>query len=303
MKKFVIRIFVFSLPILLCFIAIEGTLRNIPNNYTYKAHYIKNNAAEIETLILGNSHTFFGVNPSYMPPKTFNAAQVSQSLNYDYHILINRETNWKKLKKIYLPISYFTMWSNLNTGIESWRSKFYYHSYGIKENLDFKDYFFISQKFSTSIRDVSKFLLKKKDHVECNEFGWGTRYNSKKLMNLEVTGASASKRHTKKISSPEIMEVFDKNRWYLNEISIWAKKKEVEVVFFTPPAYISYINNLDSKQFSLTVKTINSIVNKHHNCKYINLINSSIFKKEDFYDADHLNGIGAKKLSELLTKL
>ena len=110
MKKFIKRIIYFLIPILLFFICLEITLRKIPNDYKYKSEYINKSSSQIETLILGSSHSYYGVNPYYMSPNTFNNAHVSQSLNFDYQILMSKSKDWKKLKKIYLPISYFSFW-------------------------------------------------------------------------------------------------------------------------------------------------------------------------------------------------
>ena len=286
---------------MLCFVCLELTLRKIPNDYKYKSEYINKNSSQIETLILGSSHSYYGVNPYFMSPNAFNNAHVSQPLSFDYQILMSKSKDWKKLKKIYLPISYFSFWSDLRNSSESWRSKFYYHTYDIDDNLSFQDKFFISQKFRISIIHFYNFIFKGKDHLRINDLGWGLRYDSKTSKNLQISALSASKRHSKNnIYSNDNKDIFSKNVWYLNQISKWAKTNGVEVIFFTPPAHISYINNLNPEQLSITRNTIRNISDKYDNCNYIDLMESSFFEKEDFYDADHLNEKGAKKLSELL---
>jgi hypothetical protein len=301
MKKFIKRIIYFLIPILLFFICLEITLRKIPNDYKYKSEYINKSSSQIETLILGSSHSYYGVNPYYMSPNTFNNAHVSQSLNFDYQILMSKSKDWKKLKKIYLPISYFSFWSDLSNGLESWRSKFYYHAYDIDDNLSFQDKFFITQKFTISIRHFYNFIFKGKDLFQINDLGWGLGYDSKKSNNLQISALSASKRHSiNNIYSNDNKDIFSKNVWYLNQISNWAKTNGVEVIFFTPPAHISYINNLNPEQLSITRNTISNISDKYDNCNYIDLMESSFFEKKDFFDSDHLNEKGAKKLSELL---
>lgn len=41
----------------------------------------------------------------------------------------------------------------------------------------------------------------------------------------------------------------------------------------------------------------------YENCTYVNMINDSTFIAKDFFDADHLSEIGAKKLSIKLDRL
>lgn len=303
MKKFIKRIIYFLIPILLCFFCLEIILRKIPNDYKYKSEYINNNSYQIETLILGNSHSLYGVNPYYMSPNTFNNAHVSQSLNFDYHILMSKSNNWKKLKRIFLPISYFSFWYDLSNSLESWRVKSYY-PYEIEEishNLSLEDKFYFTQKFTISIRQVYNFIFKSKGNLQINDLGWGLGFDSKKSKNLQISALSASKRHSKNnIYSDDNKDLFSKNKWYLNQISNWAKKNGVEVIFFIPPAHISYLNSLNPEQLLITRNTINNISDKYDNCNYIDLSKSSFFEEKDFFDADHLNEKGAKKLSELL---
>ncbi|MDR2410253.1 MAG: hypothetical protein LBE13_19380 [Bacteroidales bacterium] len=87
MRKFIVRTFLYLLPVLLFLILLEILLRNIPNDYSYKKKYLDTQFCNIETLILGNSHSFYGIDPVYFSTNTFNAAHVSQSLDYDYEIL------------------------------------------------------------------------------------------------------------------------------------------------------------------------------------------------------------------------
>jgi len=87
MSKFIIRTLLFSLPVLALFIVMEILLRQIPNDYLLKKKYLDNHSKEIETLILGSSHSFYGINPLYFSNNTFNASHISQSLDYDFAIL------------------------------------------------------------------------------------------------------------------------------------------------------------------------------------------------------------------------
>ena len=46
------------------------------------------------------------------------------------------------------------------------------------------------------------------------------------------------------------------------------------------------------------VKTAESIASEYDNCVYVNLISDNRFNDKDFFDADHLTEIGAKKFSK-----
>ena len=123
MKKFLFHVSKIIIPIVLFFLVLEIAIRNIPNDYQLKKEYLDKNAEEINTLILGSSHTFYGVNPEYFSKKTFNAAYVSQSLDLDFEILNAYNSKLKKLKTVIIPISYFSLFETLETDIEKWRIK------------------------------------------------------------------------------------------------------------------------------------------------------------------------------------
>jgi hypothetical protein len=67
-----------------------------------------------------------------------------------------------------------------------------------------------------------------------------------------------------------------------------------------PPAYETYRDNLNRAQLTLTIQKTTDIANSNSNCTFINLMADTTFKATDFYDADHLNEIGARKLSLLI---
>src|SRR5690606_14956820 len=98
------QLLIFSIPILLSLLFLEVFVRQIPNDYSYKRDYLDKNANLVETLFLGNSHIYFGINPEHMGPNTFNGAHISQSLDYDYKILSKYQDRWKELKFIIIPM-------------------------------------------------------------------------------------------------------------------------------------------------------------------------------------------------------
>jgi hypothetical protein len=50
-------------------------------------------------------------------------------------------------------------------------------------------------------------------------------------------------------------------------------------------------------------KEISNVVKLHPNVEYFSFMQDKRFKKEDFKDADHLNGLGAKKLTVIIDQM
>lgn len=184
-------------------IAIELMIRTVPNDYQYKNDYLKKNGNQIEVLFLGSSHAYYGINPEYIELNSFNASEVSQSIKYDYLILDKYIDHLKELKVIFLDISYFSLFNNLEESVEPWRVKYYNlyynlnsHPFSLKYNYEVLD----SDIYNT-IREIAAFYIKNKSKIFCNRLGYGLSYKNQQDLNLDITGINAAKRHTKSDSN------------------------------------------------------------------------------------------------------
>jgi len=299
MKRFLLNTLYILLPLLLIAGIMEVLLQHIPNDYKYKKEYLEKNAENIETLILGSSHAFFGLNPIYFSKKTFNTSNISQSLNYDYQIVNKYLNNSTSLRTIILPISYFTLFGKLEEGEEAWRVKNYVLYYRLNTATKLTNYSEIfSNKFTVNFDRLYAYYIKNESSISCSTLGWGLNYKSTNAQDLSKTGKIASERHTRKdIHSIESQIIFNENITILQSLIEWCISRNVNIVFITPPAYKTYTQCLNKEQLSITVETINDICSQYPNCTYLNLLNDTNFVAKDYYDADHLSEIGAKKLS------
>lgn len=293
MKQFLKKTALFFFPILILCPVTELLLRNVPNDYRYKNDYLKQRSDSLTVLFLGSSHAYYGINPLYIKEKSFNAAYISQSLDLDWGILKKYEKNWKSLKVIVLPISYFSLNAQLNTGIEDWRIKDYIIYYDISGSPKIKDHFeLLNNTLRTNLDRIFAYYLKRKKEVSCNDLGWGTDYNSWKQEDLVATGISAAKRHT---HTDKLM--LARNLEVLKNIIDFARQRNIRVVFFTPPAYKSYTANLQKEQLDQMTSEAAQLAGENRNVTYFNLMNDPSFTANDYFDADHMNEIGAKKLT------
>lgn len=297
MKRFSLNILIFIIPIIIFIIITEYALREIPNDYSYKNNYLKNNAHKIETLFLGSSHTYYGINPDYFPGNSFNASHISQSIDLDYKLINKYSDKFENIKTIVIPIDYFSLFSRTSTGIEYWRMKNYNLYYNLNTSKNPKDnmeLFSISLK--KSIDRIINYYYFGENNITCSVLGYGN--TKRKQQDLIKTGKTAAARHTK-----EDKKFLDESIEIIIEIIEYSRQKKVDVIFFTNPAYKTYRNNLNSAQYQITINTIDSISNKYDNAYYYNLISDETFTQEDFRDADHLNEYGAKKLTNKIAKI
>lgn len=299
MSKFIKNVLVFGAPIIVFFVIIEILIQRIPNDYSYKKSYLDQHSNEIEAFFLGSSHAFYSINPKNIHFNSFNGAHIAQSLDYDLEILRKYEKQTDKLKYIVVPIDYFSLFNRLETGVESWRIKNYNIYYGFNKSYQYKDNFeILNGKLFDNIKRVVHFYWHHKSEVSCNSLGWGTKHNSKNNKDLISTGKAAAKRHAKKRKS-----FFNENLAIVKEIIAIAKFKKAKVIFYTNPGYKTYVSQLNKEQLKITYTTIKRIANSNPNVTYYDFLSDPSFMKEDFFDADHLNEIGAEKFSKKMDSI
>lgn len=301
MSRFIKRVLGYTLPVLGLIVLAEVLLRHIPNDYAYKKNYLDKHAGEIEVLILGNSHDYYGFDPTLFKLKTFNAAYASQSLNFDWEILKRYEGKLKNLRFIVLPADYFTLTSSLENGEEKWRIKDYNIYFDISLNASFTDNFEVfTGKTQSKLVRLKNFYVSKKKLVQCNKLGFGSGFHSSHGMDLEKTGKLAAKRHTwvkGKVNS------FDKNTQLIHQFEAFAVKHKVQLIFVASPVYVTYSKPLNKSQLQRTHGFFKLQAIKNKLVHYYNFMNNTRFKAEDFYDGDHLNEKGAAKFSGIVDSL
>ena len=298
MKRFVLKISVFSFVIAVSFIPVEFLIRRIPNDYSYKNDYLDKYSDEIQIIILGSSHEYYGINPDYFSKKTFNASYVAQSLNYDFKIFSKYKNSFNSLEIIVLPMSYYALWYNLKDDNVTWRESDYTLYYGIKADF-FKDNFELSgDNLKYDFVKIYKHYIKNRSYITCSKLGWGTIYEYGS--DLQETGKTTSKRHTVDIFSEKRIKIMEEKMEILNSFSDFCNQRNVKLIFVATPTYYTYRENLNTEQLNKTHEIINEFINKHSNCYYFDWFEDADFIAEDFYDADHLNAIGAEKLTKKL---
>ena len=98
----------FMVVALLFFGALEWVAESIPNSYTYKRDYMERCGAEIQTLILGSSNAYDGLNPTVLP-NAFNLSNSSQTLEDDYRLLAKYIDSMDSLQTVIVGLGYHSL--------------------------------------------------------------------------------------------------------------------------------------------------------------------------------------------------
>lgn len=293
MNRFLIRLCIFLLPGIAVASLAEHLLRNIPNDYTLKVKVYKEQGRDIETLILGSSHAYYGLNPVFFSSKAFNGAHPGQTLDLDAAIFRKFGPGLTKLKCVILSISDMSLFFKLANSAEDWRMKNYSIYYQVHETSRIKDYFeVLNLPFSINRHRLISYYIRNQNAVTSSPLGYGTDYTSANKRDLNETALTVLRVHKAKNT-----RYFTDEKKSLEEIIRVCSKRGIKVILFTPPAYHSYSDHIDSFQITTAANTAEAFQKDYKNVFYFNFLNDTSFVADDYYDADHLNEIGAKKLS------
>lgn len=302
MKRFIKKSLFFILPVLCIFICMEFLLRHIPNDYKIKKEYLDKNAQNIEILCLGSSEVYYGINPIYFSKNGFNASHIAQTIESDLEILKKYQNKLKRMKYIIIPVSYITLYRNLHNNAETWRIKNYTLYYNIHTSTNIKDYSeVLSFDTVTNIQRLYSYYIKKKQEITTSELGFGANHPSTYQEDLIKGGEEYAKRYTR--NNKKGFFLFDGNIELLKSIIQIAQNNKAVVIFFTPPMYYTCRDNLDYGQIERSINAISEIAKEYNNTIYINYMYDKTFIKSDYFDAAHLNEIGAEKQTKLLNNL
>ena len=285
-------------------VVVEFLVRKIPNVYGYKFEEITKNDKHYKTLILGSSHSFFGINPDYLSDPSFNAANVSQDFKYDSYVLEKSLDALSEMEVVILPVSVFSLFQDMDSGIEFWRKYNYsiwfgYDDIAIEQTFNIKTYsiLFSAPSKTHLLESVVQNYITGNFEPTWSKSGWGTEFSDVATEKALIdSGKTAAARHQKK---PQLNE---QNLNYLREIVNICKERNLRLLMVTLPAYGTYRKYLNEERLNEIISIVNGLSNSSDNVKYLNYLNDDRFVKSDYRDADHLNHDGAKKFTRILNQ-
>jgi len=295
MKSLLLKIFLFLLPVSLFLVFVEMQLRSMPNVYSRKKADLAKMSDEIEILCLGNSHTFYAINPIYFSKKGYNAAYINQSWDYDQKILEKYIEKMSALQYVILPVSYFSFFEKMTDAMDRGRKKFYSLTWQVEKPDIFEDYFI----FGYDRQKLIPYWLGREQPSLINEAGFGTDFTfEQRNQNLKKSGVNRAKLYT--ISNLDLRK--DEMKGILENMIRLCKSRNITVVLIITPTHQLYRENLNQQQLDLMYSLIDSIMQQHTNVILYDVFSDPEYLTDDFYDSDHLNDRGAKKLSEKLNQ-
>lgn len=288
MKQFYTSVILFMLPIFVLMGGAEYTVRQIFNEYKFKNDWMDQHAEEVETLILGSSHAYDGINPDCLGKNAFNLAFPSQTLKYDYYLFFRWAHRFKNLKTVIFPVSYFTFFFS---DMEQIRETYYSIYMGYPATSIELEMLY----FGPFIAKMGQY--KEGRPIECQKNGWACRSLSDKDMtnwNKDYITASLVRKQT-----ADTWEWISSNYSYLSEMASYCKKHGIKLVLVALPHTKGYNQHLDKKQLGKTLSLVSSMQHLYH-LDFFDYREDSRFVDDDFIDQSHLSDVGAEKFTKIL---
>ncbi|WP_452227725.1 hypothetical protein [Lacinutrix sp. MEBiC02404] len=292
MKKFIVKSSLFILPLVLCFLFIE--IENRTNNTFYtKSKYIKDNKNSIEVLILGSSQTWRAINPEYLTMDVAPLAHGGSALNIDYLLFKKYVDNFPNLKVVILETSYHTFEEFRNT---SWNKNHLFHIYYDVNNYEGAAPWSENLLLTANPKAYIKKIWTRSIFPEFGEYNnYGFITSTKKT--LDKSGYPASELKSRHIK--ESLDNYKIETKLLANMVTTCEEKGLDLILFSPPKYSTYNKNYTSTK----LERRNLVFEKYKKLDRVYILNYETTyedEKDMFYNEDHLNIYGAKKLTKSL---
>lgn len=275
------------------------------NLFAVKRHRLQAAAPQVRVLCMGSSHAHDGILPGLVHPGAFNLAAVSQSLRYDCALVHEYAPSLPGLQLVVIPVSYFSLQSELDRGTEAWRAYYYFHVHGIPH----RDW-----RTGTHARNWSAWFLWGRDHGLDAVRGVqpplvsGAYDAAGGLLPDHFPAVPAAVRESPARAAEETAArhhaamdpaLAEGNVARLSELLGFLKERGVAAVFVTLPVSAGYRSHQRPAVDALTAAALGTLGEKH-GVVWHDYSADPRFDAADFNDPDHLGVAGARKFSELL---
>jgi hypothetical protein len=301
-KSLLLKSLILFIPLLIFCCCLESQLGKIRNSYNYKKECLDRQADSIEILILGSSQANEGINPNFIKARAFNLANMSQSLYYDTKLALKAADRLPHLKYVIITLSYFSFGYEISDGIESWKDYYYSQFWGIdRPELPLLD---LRRYSKVALYSPGKSLMYMADHFKTD---MAPNLSDKGYLKIEKPGDVSEVNDSLGFRRVKFHDLYwrDKrvpqNIACVEELIAALKKRSVVPILVTMPVYETYAKFANKDRMRNNDSIIQSICARY-DCAYYDYFQDKRFELKDFHDNDHLNNVGAEKMSRIIDR-
>jgi len=297
MKKILLKIALFSLPVAVIIIFMEICVRTYPSMYETKKAQLMLAADSVETLILGNSSAMDGIDPTQINEYAFNFAFAAQPLFFDIKLTEKYLHELPRVKHIVISTIFASFFH------EGSRS-FYYHKYF---GINYKNEHYWKEDMLQSFFVLDSDQLR---HIIAHTFynrpkfdllkGWSSFHNTdyQSVESDEKAKLRANFFNAVCADYKGGDAVFNE----LDEFLFWLVEQNIVPILVSMPYHPNVRKYLDHRIESSNTARLTFLAEKY-NIPFLDLYADSDFITDDFHNFDHLNSQGAAKLGRKINEV
>ena len=287
MPTFLKKIVLYLLPIVILAIGLEVYVESIPNSYTYKRQYMEQHAPDIQTLVLGSSYAYDGIDAEFLP-SAFNLANSSQCFEDDYRLLAQYLPQMDSLQTVILPLSY----SSLQMVSSSNRRVYYTIYMDIYPRWPLSKYSFECCNLELMLKKITKYLLNE-DLVRCDSLGQRIGHTlAARPEDWQDTQALVS---NDRFVGPAAMPYVEENILWLQQLADLCEGRGLKLCLLAMPVLEEYRLAMPQEQIARMECVMQQMADTYPHVQVLDY--QSWGRSDDFYNATHLNTDGAKRLT------
>lgn len=297
MRKLLFKLVLFLLLVSVSILAVECFVRyNIPNVYRCKNDWLSKNSSAVELLVLGNSHSYYGICPERLSRKSYNAAIVSQTLQYDCFIL--QHYSFSSLKDVIVNVDISNVFDPPLSEREGYRCAYYTVYMGCPASfMDLNSHLEVMSPGALR-RKITSYLQEGDGCLTCSPLGYGFDYVLESRSASALSDENAEKRVAELISD-RWRENFDMNIASLMQIADFCSKRDIRLTVISTPLHERLRNHIPPAIAEVIGRTLQGL--SHKGCfRYLDFSDDSSFNDDAFFDIDHLSDVGAVQFTEII---
>lgn len=285
--RFVLFLFLLLVPLA----AGEVYVRSLPNPAKSKHAFLSSRSRTVDVLVLGSSHTYYGICPELLSPHAYSAAQVSQTLRYDAWVL--HHYPFDALSTVVQPVSDFSFYEELEDGPEWYLA----NRYRLYMDCD------IHPRCSVYDWEVTAFpvfceklkSLWQSPRMRWSGCGQGLEYT------VERKAADWDNGETRAaVNRYDDFARAAANERHLCRMAEYCRRRGVRLLLVSTPLRPSYRAHQSAAQLADTQARLRRLLRHYPEVVYVDFRADGRFTASDFYDSDHLSLTGARKFTRLL---
>ncbi|WP_299213452.1 hypothetical protein [uncultured Dokdonia sp.] len=302
-KKFLIQVCIFLIPVIIGYAIVENYTRNLPLTPKVKADFYKKYQDTIEILVLGASQNRDAINPEFLSQKTLNLAFPDQDYYVSSKLLEQLAPTLPSLKTVIIPISYGHFETAPNQK-ETWKNSMYRHYFGTKVSEKFtyfKDNFlYISfpNYYSAKIRDHRN----GESHLDFNEFGYNNDVSTAIFQKLKYDSIVIAGQPIHITPPQPNLGFVAENAEKLEAILKYCNAHNYKVILIETPTTTRF-KEQRIPEVLYRKDSIRSVVTAIYKMRYIEADSTQKYYLKDYRDDNHLSPQGAEKFTKRLNKI